>query len=88
MSIEEIRSLFVVIMGCDNRHDPGLTTEMAWQAGIDSNITLSEASAAVVAHYAESRDFVMIADINRRCRAVAARAESWAYRGHEVASRI
>lgn len=64
MNLEEVGDLFVVIVGFDNRHDPGQTTIAAWHAGLNSAITLAEATRAVVDHYSSSRDFIMVADVN------------------------
>lgn len=64
MNLEEVGDLFVVIVGFDNRHDPGQTTIAAWHAGLNSAISLAEATGAVVDHYSSSRDFIMVADVN------------------------
>lgn len=65
MNLQEVGDLFVVIVGFDNRHDPGQTTIAAWHAGLNDAITLAEATKAVVSHYAYSRDFIMVADVNQ-----------------------
>lgn len=65
MNIQEVGDLFVVIVGFDNRHDPGQTTIAAWHAGLNDAITLAEATKAVVSHYSYSRDFIMVADVNQ-----------------------
>jgi hypothetical protein len=68
MNLEEVGDLFVVIVGFDNRHDPGQTTIAAWHAGLNEAITLAEATKAVIDHYAYSREFIMVADVNQLVR--------------------
>ena len=51
----------------DNRR-PDPATTAAWAEALDPNLTLADALAIVRDHYAESRDWIMPADINHRSR--------------------
>lgn len=51
----------------DNRR-PDPATTVAWAEALDPDVTLADALAIVRDHYAESRDWIMPADINRRSR--------------------
>lgn len=51
----------------DNRR-PDPSTIAAWAEALDPDVTLADALDIVRDHYAESRDWIMPADINRRSR--------------------
>lgn len=51
----------------DNRR-PDPATTAAWAEALDPDLTLTDALVIVRDHYAESRDWIMPADINRRSR--------------------
>jgi hypothetical protein len=55
--------------GTDNRV-PTEAAALAWAESLDDRISLRDALAAVTAHYAETREFVMPSDVNHRVRAM------------------
>lgn len=53
----------------DNRRPDPVTTA-AWAEALDPNLTLTDALAIVTDHYANSREWIMPADINTRSRMI------------------
>lgn len=70
MTPERIHTATGILMKCsayDNRK-PDPATIAAWAEALDPDITLDDGLRIVRDHYAESRDWIMPADINRRSR--------------------
>lgn len=62
----------IVLAKCsafDNRK-PSLAVAQAWSEALDPSVTMPDALAIVVAHYAQSRDWIMPVDINRESRRI------------------
>lgn len=79
MTPAEAGRVLALAAAYDNRQ-AGQAAALAWAQALDPGITVDDAQAAVVAHYRDSREWVMPADVNRRCRAL--RAERIRAAGH------
>lgn len=53
----------------DNRK-PSLAVAQAWSEALDPSVTVQDALQIVVAHYAQSREWIMPVDINRESRRI------------------
>lgn len=67
MTIEEAIDLLSLAAAYDRR-TIGESDAVAWHAALD-DIAFGEAQAAVIAHYRDSRDWLMPADVRRRVKA-------------------
>lgn len=68
MTLDETIDLLAVAAAFDRR-TVGEADAMAWQAAI-GDLDFSDSRAAIVAHYQDTRDWVMPADIRKRVKAM------------------
>lgn len=68
MNINEAAQVLARAAAFDNRQ-PSRAMAEAWSAALDSRLTVDEAIAAIVEHYANSREWITVADVNRIARA-------------------
>lgn len=69
MKLSEVAAVLTVAAAYDGRKAAEVTSR-AWAAALDDNITFADAQAIVIEHYAETRDWIMPADINARSRRI------------------
>ena len=68
MTSDEVWDLLELISSIDRRK-VGLTDRKVWE-GLVGDLSAADAQAAVVAHYRESREWIMPADVRTRARAL------------------
>ena len=69
MKPSEVADLLLMASAYDNRKPAEITTR-AWAAALDENILYADAQSIVIEHYANTRDWIMPADINTRSRQI------------------
>lgn len=69
MNVQEAGIVLAKCAAFDNRQ-PSQAAASAWAEALDPNLTLADALRIVRDHYANSREWIMPADINRRSREI------------------